>query len=67
MSDKAAIATALGFSFLLGFCLAGMCFSTIIEQLHAEAVKRGAAHWKVDAATGKTEFEWNMAEADRHP
>jgi hypothetical protein len=30
-----------------------------IYAFQAEAVKRGAAYWKVDQETGDTEFTWN--------
>ncbi len=41
---------------------AGCCYALKqpeIVALQAEAIKRNAAHWKVEAGTGHSEFEWN--------
>ncbi len=47
---------------LIGVAIAWVAFasfsSDLLNNLKAEAIKRNAAEWIVDPATGKTTFTW---------
>lgn len=49
---------AMVVAFTLGLTFGIFRLDTIMGEYRAEAVKRGAAEWVVDPATGETEFRW---------
>ncbi len=53
------IAVTMGMGIVIGAGCLYALKQPEIAAFQAEAIKRNAAHWKVDGATGKTEFEWN--------
>lgn len=57
MSDRVSIISLFIASAMLAVCSLG--YKHQIAVLQAQAIKHGAAHWEVDADTGRTTFTWN--------